>query len=81
MYYANDTDLVNAARWLNNTDTRDVRALTTDYIARAFAEEAGFSLYELKNAALASLSEQFNIQIAPLLRKKLTDVIYKTSGN
>ncbi|OHA19676.1 MAG: hypothetical protein A3C08_00375 [Candidatus Taylorbacteria bacterium RIFCSPHIGHO2_02_FULL_47_18] len=73
--------LITTAIVEGNTDTRDVRALTTDYIARAFAEEAGFSLYELKNAALASLSEQFNIQIAPLLRKKLTDVIYKTSGN
>src|SRR3989344_182098 len=73
--------LITTAIVEGNTDTRDVRALTTDYIARAFAEEADFSLYELKNAALASLSEQFNIQIAPLLRKKLTDVIYKTSGN
>ncbi|MDP3661525.1 MAG: serine protease [bacterium] len=62
------------------TDARDVRALTTDYIARAFKEEAGFSLYEIKNADLASLSQQFNTQIAPALRKKLTDVIHKT-GN
>ncbi|TSC71299.1 MAG: hypothetical protein G01um101470_682, partial [Parcubacteria group bacterium Gr01-1014_70] len=62
------------------TDARDVRALTTDYIARAFEKEAGFSLYELKNADLTSLFEQFNTQIAPLLRKKLTDVIYK-NGN
>lgn len=62
------------------TNTRDVRALTADYIARVFKEEAGFPLYELKNANLTSLLKQFNTQIAPALRKKLTDVIYKT-GN
>ncbi|KKU59343.1 MAG: hypothetical protein UX81_C0010G0006 [Parcubacteria group bacterium GW2011_GWA2_47_12] len=73
--------LITTATVEGTTDARDVRALTIDYIARAFAEEAGFSLYELKNAALAPLSLQFNTQIAPLLRKKLTDVIYKTSGN
>ncbi len=73
--------LITTAIVEGNTDARDVRALTTDYIARIFKEEAGFSLYELKNADLASLSLQFNTQIAPLLRKKLTEVIYKTGGN
>ncbi|TSC83710.1 MAG: hypothetical protein G01um101417_444 [Parcubacteria group bacterium Gr01-1014_17] len=72
--------LITTAIVEGNTDARDVRALTTDYIARAFKEEAGFPLYELKNANLTSLSQQFNTQITPALRKKLTDVLNKT-GN
>lgn len=71
--------LITTALVEGTTDTRDVRALTTDYVNRAFAEEAGFPLFELKNANLASLAEQFNAVLAPQLRKELTDVLYKTN--
>ena len=63
------------------TDARDVRALTTDYINRAFTEEAGFPLFAFKTANLTSLTEQFNTVLAPQLRQKLVEVIYKTNGN
>lgn len=72
--------LITTALVEGTTDARDVRALTIDYINRMFTEEAGFPLFELKNANLTSLSQQFNTEIAPALRKKLTDVLYKT-GN
>ena len=52
LYYANDTDLVNAARWLNSTDTRDVnvylsaihyRHPTVAYLARDYANFRWFT--------------------------------------
>lgn len=71
--------LITTALVEGNTDTRDVRALTTDYINRAFTEEAGFPLFALKNADLTSLLQQFNTALTPQLRKKLTEVLYKTN--
>lgn len=59
------------------TDARDIRALTTDYINRAFTEEASFPLYELKNIELAPLLSQFTRDFLPTLRKLLTDVLGK----
>lgn len=72
--------LITTALVEGNTDARDVRALTIDYVNRAFTEEAGFPLFELKDANLTSLTEQFNTVLAPQLRKKLTEVLYKTNN-
>ncbi len=65
LYYANDTDLVNAARWLNTTDLRDVnvylsaihyRHPTVAYLARDYAN---FRWFTGGNAlALPSLSAE-----------------------
>ncbi len=71
--------LITTAIVEGNTDERDVRALTADYISRAFAEEAGFSLFSLKDADPSPLLAQFSRDIAPALRTQLTDAIYKTN--
>jgi hypothetical protein len=57
------------------TDTRDVRALTIDYVTRAFEREAGFPLADLADANLPMLRAQFARDILPSLRQKLVEVL------
>lgn len=59
------------------TDARDVRALTADYINRAFTEEAGFLLYDIKNANPSSLLAQFTRDFLPSLRQQFVEVLEK----
>jgi S1-C subfamily serine protease len=58
-----------------NTDAREVRALTTEYINRAFTEEAGFSIFELANTNLPFLLSQFSRDFVPYMRQRLVDAL------
>jgi len=60
-----------------DTAERDVRALTTNYINRAFSEEAGFSLFEIENFILPPLLSQFQNDFLPSMRQQLVEVIRK----
>lgn len=57
-----------------DTASRDLRALSTEYIIRDFAKEAGIGLGAFLSLNLAEQARIFQITIAPTLTKTLTDV-------
>lgn len=61
-----------------NTDSRDLRALTLSHINRAFKKETGINLDDLlAKGDFPTLAQQFNTEIAPTLTKTLVDGLKK----
>ncbi len=58
-----------------STGARDLRAISTSYIVRDFATEAGISIESFLSADLATRASTFNRTVAPTLTKALTNVL------
>ena len=58
-----------------DTASRDLRALSTDYIIRNFLTERGIPLVDYLARNLAQEASLFNLGTAPTLTKQLTDVL------
>ena len=58
-----------------NTASRDLRALTTQYVISDFEKESGISLASFLSGSLVERAQAFKQNVAPALTKALVDVL------
>lgn len=58
-----------------DTASRDLRAISTNYIVRDFEKESGTSLENFLSGNLAETARLFNLTVAPTLSKAITNVL------